>query len=50
MRAVEAESGFLKHAAMTLQRGGDGTKLLTEIAQHLRELRHRDTATEVADA
>ncbi|XP_019068586.1 probable myosin-binding protein 5 isoform X2 [Solanum lycopersicum] len=50
LRAVEAESGFLKHAAMTLQRGGDGTKLLTEIAQHLRELRHRDTATEVADA
>ncbi|PIN22657.1 hypothetical protein CDL12_04641 [Handroanthus impetiginosus] len=30
--------GFLKHAAMTLQRGGEGTKLLAEIAQHLRKL------------
>ncbi|CAN4086114.1 unnamed protein product [Withania somnifera] len=38
LRAFEAESGFLKHAAMTLQRGGEGTKLLTEIAQHLQEL------------
>lgn len=50
LRAIEAESGFLKHAAMTLQSGDEGSKLLTEIAQHLRELRHRDTATEVADA
>ncbi|MCD7455410.1 hypothetical protein HAX54_028061 [Datura stramonium] len=50
LTAVEAESGFLKHAAMTLQRGGEGTKLLTEIAQHLRDLRHSDTATGVADA
>ncbi|KAK4350475.1 hypothetical protein RND71_029788 [Anisodus tanguticus] len=50
LRAVEAESGFLKHAAMTLQRGGEGTKLLTEIAQHLRELRHSDTATGAANA
>ncbi|KAJ8536419.1 hypothetical protein K7X08_034820 [Anisodus acutangulus] len=50
LRAVEAESGFLKHAAMTLQRGGEGTKLLTEIAQHLRELRHSDTATAAANA
>ncbi|XP_055827341.1 probable myosin-binding protein 5 isoform X2 [Solanum dulcamara] len=50
LRAVEAESSFLKHAAMTLQRGGEGTKLLTEIAQHLRELRYTDTATGVADA
>ncbi|KAM3246874.1 hypothetical protein T459_10206 [Capsicum annuum] len=50
LRAVEAESGFLKHAAMTLQRGGEGTKLLTEIAQHLRELRNADTATGVAHA
>ncbi|XP_011071774.1 probable myosin-binding protein 5 isoform X1 [Sesamum indicum] len=40
LRAIEAESGFLKHAAMTLQQGGEGTKLLTEIAQHLRKLRH----------
>ncbi|XP_059290187.1 LOW QUALITY PROTEIN: probable myosin-binding protein 5 [Lycium ferocissimum] len=39
LRAVEAESGFLKHAAMTLQRDGEGTKLLTEIAEHLRRLR-----------
>ncbi|KAK4437153.1 putative myosin-binding protein 5 [Sesamum alatum] len=39
LRAIEAESGFLKHAAMTLQQGGEGTKLLTEIAQHLRKLR-----------
>ncbi|KAG8388645.1 hypothetical protein BUALT_Bualt02G0146900 [Buddleja alternifolia] len=40
LRAIEADSGILKHAAMTLQRGGDdGTKLLTEIAQHLRKLR-----------
>ncbi|XP_051126359.1 probable myosin-binding protein 5 [Andrographis paniculata] len=36
--AIEAESGFLKHAAMTLQKGGDGTKLLNEVAQHLRDL------------
>ncbi|XP_019243663.1 PREDICTED: probable myosin-binding protein 5 isoform X4 [Nicotiana attenuata] len=50
LRAVEAESGFLKHAAMTLQRGGEGTKLLTEIAQHLRELRYSDTATGNGDA
>ncbi|KAK4362416.1 hypothetical protein RND71_017657 [Anisodus tanguticus] len=46
----DTESGFLKHAAMTLQRGGEGTKLLTEIAQHLRELRHSDTATGAANA
>ncbi|KAL0357542.1 UNVERIFIED_CONTAM: putative myosin-binding protein 6 [Sesamum calycinum] len=39
LRAVEADSGFLKHAAMTLQRGGEGTKLLSEIAQHLRKIR-----------
>ncbi|MCD7455588.1 hypothetical protein HAX54_028709 [Datura stramonium] len=39
LRAIEAESGFLKHAAMTLQRDGEGTKLLTEIAEHLRRLR-----------
>lgn len=42
MRAVEADSSFLKHAAMTLQKGGEGTKLLTEIAQHLRKLRHSE--------
>ncbi|XP_059644343.1 probable myosin-binding protein 5 [Cornus florida] len=39
LRAIEADSGFLKHTAMTLQKGGDGTKLLTEIAHHLRKLR-----------
>ncbi|CAL5441334.1 unnamed protein product [Camellia sinensis] len=41
LRAIEADSGFLKHAAMTLHRGseGEGTKLLTEIALHLRKLR-----------
>ncbi|KAK4427209.1 putative myosin-binding protein 5 [Sesamum alatum] len=40
LRAIEADSGFLKQAAMTLQRGGEGTKLLAEIAQHLRDIRH----------
>ncbi|KAL3528281.1 hypothetical protein ACH5RR_007603 [Cinchona calisaya] len=40
LRAIEADSGFLKHAAMTLQKSGEGTKLLTEIAQHLRNLRY----------
>ncbi|KAL6559437.1 hypothetical protein OROGR_004554 [Orobanche gracilis] len=40
LRVIEADSGFLKHAAMTLQRGDEGTKLLTEIAQLLRKLRH----------
>lgn len=40
LRAIEADSGFLKHAAITLQRGDEGNKVLTEIAQHLRMLRH----------
>ncbi|XP_022866176.1 probable myosin-binding protein 5 isoform X2 [Olea europaea var. sylvestris] len=40
LRAIEADSGFLKYTAMTLQRGGEATKLLIEIAQHLRKLRH----------
>ncbi|XP_059641923.1 probable myosin-binding protein 5 [Cornus florida] len=40
LNAIEADSGFLKHAAMTLQKGGEGTKLLAEIAHHLRKLRH----------
>ncbi|CAN4099339.1 unnamed protein product [Withania somnifera] len=40
LRTIEAESGFLKHAAMTLQSGDEGSKLLTEIAQHLQKLRH----------
>lgn len=42
LRAVEAESGFLKHAAMTLQRGGEGIRVLNEIAQHLRKLRQKE--------
>ncbi|KAK4489069.1 hypothetical protein RD792_004863 [Penstemon davidsonii] len=46
LRAVEADSGFLKHAAMTLHRGGEGTKLLTEIAQHLRILRRIKSPTD----
>ncbi|GAA0142549.1 hypothetical protein LIER_03425 [Lithospermum erythrorhizon] len=40
LRALEAESGFLKHAAMTMQKGTEGTKLLSEIAEHLRKLRN----------
>lgn len=41
LRAVEADSSFLKHTAMTVQKGGgEGIKLLTEIAQHLRKFRH----------
>ncbi|KAL3640651.1 hypothetical protein CASFOL_015619 [Castilleja foliolosa] len=39
LRVIEADSGFLKHAAMTMQRGDEGTKLLIEIAQFLRKLR-----------
>ncbi|XP_059302576.1 probable myosin-binding protein 5 [Lycium ferocissimum] len=51
LRAIEAESGFLKHAAMTLQSGDEGSKLLTEIAQHLQKLRHTaNTSSEYADA
>lgn len=44
LRAVEAESGFLKHAAMALQRGGEGVKLLNEIASHLRKLRLNESS------
>ncbi|KAG9149647.1 hypothetical protein Leryth_026255 [Lithospermum erythrorhizon] len=40
LRALEAESGFLRRAAMTIRKGTEGTKLLTEIAEHLRMLRH----------
>lgn len=51
LRAVEADSSFLKHTAMTVQKGGEGIKLLTEIAQHLRKLRHLDKkAPECRDA
>ncbi|XP_057951750.1 probable myosin-binding protein 5 [Malania oleifera] len=45
LRALEADSGFLKHAAMTIQKGNDGTQLLTEIAQHLQKLRHLEKMT-----
>ncbi|KAL4559250.1 hypothetical protein LXL04_031385 [Taraxacum kok-saghyz] len=38
LAAIEAESGFLKQTAMTLEKGDEGTKILTEIAQHLRNL------------
>lgn len=38
LAAIEAESGFLKQTAMTLEKGDEGTKILTEIAQHLRKL------------
>lgn len=40
--AIEADSGFLKHAVTTLQRGSEGTKLLAEIAQQLRKLHYSD--------
>ena len=39
LRVVEADSGFLKHAAKTMQIGDEGAKLLKEIAEHLRVLR-----------
>lgn len=39
LRVVEADSGFLKHAAKTMQIGEEGAKLLMEIAEHLRVLR-----------
>lgn len=42
LKAVEEESGFLKHAAMTMQRGGEGMKILSEIAQNLRVLRQKN--------
>ncbi|KAJ0613348.1 putative myosin-binding protein [Helianthus annuus] len=38
LAAIEAESGFLKQTAMALEKGDEGTKLLTEIAEHLRKL------------
>ncbi|KAL8529705.1 hypothetical protein ACS0TY_006955 [Phlomoides rotata] len=51
LRVVEADSGFLKHAAMTLQVGGEGTKLLNEIVQHLRALRQTGKSpSDVIDA
>ncbi|KAL2515937.1 putative myosin-binding protein 6 [Forsythia ovata] len=51
LRAIEADSGFLKHTAMTLQSGGEATKLLIEIAQHLRKLRQSNkTSSNSTDA
>ncbi|KAK1363357.1 putative myosin-binding protein 5 [Heracleum sosnowskyi] len=50
LRAIEADSGFLKHAAMTLQRGSEGTKLLTQIAQHLEKLRQAEKIKKRTDA
>nr|XP_043618420.1 probable myosin-binding protein 5 [Erigeron canadensis] len=46
LRALEADSGFLKRTAMTLQKGEKGAELLTEIAQHLRKLRHSEETSE----
>ncbi|KAF8399371.1 hypothetical protein HHK36_015236 [Tetracentron sinense] len=40
LEAIETDREFLRHAALSLEKGGEGTKLLREIAQHLRELRH----------
>lgn len=42
LRILEVDSGFLKHTAMTLQKGEKGAELLTEIAQHLRKLCHSE--------
>ncbi|KAI3785732.1 hypothetical protein L1987_44857 [Smallanthus sonchifolius] len=42
LRALEADREFLKHTAMTLQKGEKGAELLTEIAQHLRKLYHSE--------
>ncbi|CAA0836087.1 Probable myosin-binding protein 6 [Striga hermonthica] len=39
LRDIETDSCFLKHAAMALQKGDKGTKLLSEIAQNLRKIR-----------
>ncbi|KAI3685161.1 hypothetical protein L6452_34397 [Arctium lappa] len=38
LTAMEAESGFLKQAAMTLEKGDEGTKVVSEIAEHLRKI------------
>ncbi|XP_076924361.1 putative myosin-binding protein 5 [Bidens hawaiensis] len=42
LRILEVDSGFLKHTAMTLQKGEKGAELLTEIAQHLKKLCHSE--------
>ncbi|GAB4845572.1 hypothetical protein Ancab_038977 [Ancistrocladus abbreviatus] len=44
LRTLEADSRFLQHAFLTLQKGGsEGSKLLTEIADHLQKLWHMQT-------
>ncbi|KAF6146193.1 hypothetical protein GIB67_005841 [Kingdonia uniflora] len=48
LRAIEKDREFLKHAFQSLQKGDEGTQLLREIAQHLRELRFTEkTALQV---
>lgn len=42
LEALEIDKEFLKHTVGALKKGDEGTKLLKEIAQHLRELRHRE--------
>lgn len=37
-KALEADGGFLNHAARALEKGSEGKILLTEIAQHLHKL------------
>ncbi|KAF5198919.1 Myosin-binding protein [Thalictrum thalictroides] len=46
MEAIENDREFLKHAFQSLQKGDEGTQLLKEIAQHLRELRQEKTPVE----
>lgn len=40
VKALESDTGFLEHAAKTLEKHSEGTKLLTEITQNLQKLRH----------
>ncbi|OVA11957.1 Zein-binding domain [Macleaya cordata] len=47
LEALETDKEFLKHAVQSLKKGDEGTQLLKEIAQHLRELRHREKPLEV---
>ncbi|KAF5476901.1 hypothetical protein F2P56_003591 [Juglans regia] len=39
VKALEADNGFLDHAAQTLEKHSEGTKLLIEISRNLRKLR-----------
>lgn len=45
LEGIENDREFLKHAFQSLQKGDEGTQLLMEIAQHLRELRHVEEMT-----